>query len=352
MVSQMVRDVPRWFANIGGALDVSGGWTVSGGAANFIGTSSAAGVTLSISDGTANFVGPGPWTPAAVNLSGGVLSGTAPVISGGPLDWTGGMINGILSCNGGTVDDPSGLDGGQLINTGTLTWIPYPFTGGGSVISNTANGTINLPLNSRPITENQYGGTATFYNAGQINASGSVSTAIGDTFVNNGTLNLQGGNLEVIPGAFLEPNSILNVSASNGASYGSLAISGPASLGGTGNLVSAGYTPHTGESLTPITFGSETGIFSGIELPAQADWQVAYGPSSVSFDVTGLAAPFITLGALAVSVDTNGFQMLLIGPVGSNYTIEASADLKSWVALTNFTTTYSSFLFDDVTSTI
>ncbi|HUD45252.1 MAG TPA: hypothetical protein VMR33_00400 [Candidatus Baltobacteraceae bacterium] len=338
-------------ANIGGVLDVTSNWTVSGGVANFTGTSSAPGVTLSISDGTANFVGPGPWTPAAVNLSGGILSGTAPVITGGPLDWTGGMINGILTCNGGTVDDPSGLDGGQLINTGTLTWIPYPFTGGGSVISNAATGTINLPLVSRPITENDYGGTATFYNSGQINASGSGAAALGDTLVNNGSFNLQSGTLEAVAGAFLEPNSTLNVSVSNAASYGTLAISGPASLGGVLNLTSAGYTPHTGDSLTPITFASETGIFSAFNLPAQADWQVVYGPSSVSFDVTGLAAPFISLGALPVSVDTNGFELLLIGPVGSNYTLEVSTNLKSWQSLTNFKTTYSSFIFDDFTST-
>ena len=67
--------------------------------------------------------------------------------------------------------------------------------------------------------------------------------------------------------------------------------------------------------------------------------------------MTGLAAPFISLGALPVSVDTNGFELLLIGPVGSNYTLEVSTNLKSWQSLTNFKTTYSSFIFDDFTST-
>lgn len=232
-----------------------------------------------------------------------------------------------------------------------MNWIPYPYTGAGSIISNAATGTINLPLNGRPITANDYGGTATFYNSGQINVSGAVSSTIADTFINNGTVNLQSGTLEPIAGAFLEPNSVLNVTVSNSSGYGVLGISGPVSLGGAVDLSFTNYTPHTGDSFTPITYSSESNVFSAFDLPGQADWQVVYGPTAVSFDVTGLASPFLTLGALPAAVDTNAFQLLLIGPVGSNYTIEASTNLKSWMPLTNYTTTNSSFIFDDATWT-
>jgi hypothetical protein len=37
----------------------------------------------------------------------------------------------------------------------------------------------------------------------------------------------------------------------------------------------------------------------------------------------------------------------MLGPQGSNYTIEASSNLISWTPLTNFTTVYSSFTFTD-----
>jgi len=337
-------------ANVSGALNITGSWTVNEGTANFSGTSTAAGQTLNIVGGAANFVGAGPWITGAVNLD-GTLAGTSPVIASGALDWTGGTITGVLSCNGGTVDDPQGINGGTLINTGPLNWIPYPDTGGGSIISNAPTGTINLPLNDQTLTRNSFGGAATFYNAGQINASGSGTGSLGDTLINSGTLNLQGGTIDATAGAFLEAGSILDVTATNATNFATLAISGPTSLAGLVDLSFNGYTPRAGDSFRLITYASESGVFGDFILPAQADWQAVYGQTAFSLDVTGLASPYLTLEALPLEIDTNGFNLMLIGPSGSNYTIQASTDLKSWTSLTNFRTTYSSFIFDDLSST-
>ncbi|HUD81872.1 MAG TPA: hypothetical protein VMQ67_00150, partial [Candidatus Saccharimonadales bacterium] len=50
---------------------------------------------------------------------------------------------------------------------------------------------------------------------------------------------------------------------------------------------------------------------------------------------------------------TSGFTMLMLGPIGSNYTIEGATDsrLNNWVALTNFTTVDTSFYYTDTTAT-
>jgi hypothetical protein len=334
-------------ANVGGALNISGSWTVSGGTANFNGTSSAAGQTLSIG-AMASFVGAGPWTPGLVNISGGTLAGPSPILASGALNWNGGVITGIISCNGGTVDNPTGIDGGQLINYGPLNWIPYPDTGGGSLISNASTGTITLALNGRPFSVNSYGGTATFYNAGQFNASGSGSATIGDTFINSGTINLQSGNLQASQTVVLEPSGTLDVTVNGPTNLATFGISGPATLGGVLDLNFSGYTPHTGDSFTPVTYTSQTGVFGAFILPQQVDWKAVYAPTYFSLDAIGLAAPYVTLEALPVDIDTNGFQGLLFGPIGSNYTIQASTNLESWTTLTNFRTSiYSSFIFDD-----
>ncbi len=232
------------------------------------------------------------------------------------------MITGIISCNGGTVNNPGGIDGGQLINTGVLTWIPYPYTGGGSIISNAPTGTINIALNNRPITSVNYGGAAAFYNAGQMNISGAGNAGnIADDFTNTGTINIQSGELQASGAVFLGSNSTLNVTVSSPTNIGTFGVSGMANLGGTLGLIFSGYTPQTGDTYTPITYGGLTGVFNGFDIP-KADWQANYGGAGFSLHVLGIAAPYFTLEALPVAIDTNGFNLLLLGPAGSNYTIQ------------------------------
>ena len=73
-----------------------------------------------------------------------------------------------------------------------MTWIPYPYTGSGSVISNAASGIINM-TSGGPLTANHFGGTATFYNAGQMNITGTGLSTCGDFFINTGTVNVTNG---------------------------------------------------------------------------------------------------------------------------------------------------------------
>ena len=117
--------------NLAGAINVTGKATISAGLVN---------VT---SD---NF------NLASLFISNGYLSNNVPVILSGPLNWSGGYILGTVQCNGGTLsyDDgaPMVLNGGELINTGTLAWNGTLYDGWGSVVSNAPGATINLTTNA------------------------------------------------------------------------------------------------------------------------------------------------------------------------------------------------------------
>ena len=60
----------------------------------------------------------------SLSLGGGTLAGSSSLVLSGTLTWVGGTISGTVQCNGGTGGGGSAntfLNGGQLINTGTLT---------------------------------------------------------------------------------------------------------------------------------------------------------------------------------------------------------------------------------------
>jgi hypothetical protein len=336
-------------ANFTENISAAGIWTFSGGVANLGASCSVTGQTINLAGANANFTGPGPWSPSALNLSGGTLAGPSPITVSGPINWSGGTITTTVSCNGGTVNNPESLDGGQLINFGTLAWIPYPYTGNGSLISNASSGTMNIALNDRrPITANQ-GGASAFCNAGIINVSGASTGAIGDAFTNSGTINLQSGTLGAAAGCYLTPNSVIAFTITGKTNYSSLAVAGTASLAGVVQASYSGYSPAVGDSYAVVTHvATTTGLFNAFILPPIAVWQVSYAPTAFSLDVIGLSHLAVTL--TPESGQNVPFSFLMLGPQGSNYTIEASFDLRSWTPLTNFTGAYSSFTFTDPTN--
>ena len=124
---------------------------------------------VTISAGAVNFNAGGTLTITALNMSGGTLGGTLLVPVNGPFNWSGGTINGVtVQFKGGSFAGSDFLNGGTLVNTGTLAWNDADvYDGAGSVISNALGGTINLTANSDG-TFNGYGSPQTFYNAGQL----------------------------------------------------------------------------------------------------------------------------------------------------------------------------------------
>jgi hypothetical protein len=202
--------------------------------------------------------------PGTTTLAGGTLTNNAPLVTG-QLNWSGGTIGGAVECNGGSVSGAElFLDGGQLVNTGTLTWTNGTiYDGAGSLISNAPGATINLTANG-PVTYDIYNGTAIFYNAGQINATNSPS--IGDAFINTGTVSIGSGTLSLQNGGTNDStiavmtNATLQFSANGIASF---TCTSNSDLNGSGNLSFSGGTVN----LAGVVSISGSNIFGGSESP-------------------------------------------------------------------------------------
>ncbi len=173
-------------ANMAGAVTVGVTNLYNGGAANVTGNYPIT-TLLVVSAGTAALNGSGAITPPSMLMSGGTVTGNVVTVSG-QLTWSAGTIKNVVQCNGGTFSGSDFLQGGQIINVGTLTWNdPTILDGAGSVISNAFGATIGL-TGSGAIMESEFGAPQTFYNAGQFNLSASgAAITIADDFVNSGT---------------------------------------------------------------------------------------------------------------------------------------------------------------------
>ncbi len=211
---------------------------------------------LDLSSGTFTLLNPGSANAnATLEISGATFGGVLTLA--GTIDWNGGTITGVVTCNGGTVNNPQGLNGGQLINTGTLTWIPFPDTGNGSVISNASSGTLNIQQNNDSITSIAYGGSATFYNAGQINVSGTGWGTINDMFINTGTVTVTSGTLTLANGRTNSGTITEALGATVEFSEGNFYFNSASTLTGAGTfLISGGTFENTG----PVTVQNPGGF--------------------------------------------------------------------------------------------
>jgi hypothetical protein len=296
----------------------------------------------------------------AVNLS-GTLAGAGSLTLAGAFNFNGGLIlnsggvyaNGTLNItNSPALGEYEGSLGvGLLVNNGVATWDSGNLVlNGGGVVSNTANGIINWnaagTVNNQPPT--------LFANAGQINVNigGGNTATIDGPFNNSGTVNIQSGTLSAI-GGYTSTNGTLNFGIISTSSFGQLALPGHFALNDTLGAVANGYTPRAGDSFPLISYGSETGIFNAFNLPPDANWEINYGKTVFSLVVSNLNAPFLTLQPVTPPLITNGFTLLMLGPIGSNYMIQASTNLSlsDWVTLTNSTSVDTSFYYTDTTAT-
>ena len=210
-----------WGFGSGSSISGAGAFTVSGATASFTGSSSLSAASVNVTSGTLAFNGSGAITIANFNMSGGNLEGSSPAVVGGAFNWTGGSITGAVRCNGtGTVGPGAAKDlqGGQLINGGTLAWSDNIQNNSG-IISNLLGATINLTAG---VGTQNYGGTRTFVNNGTLTMTGAGTSAFGDVFNNNGTVSVNGGTLNLSgggteTGAFTAANgATLNLSGAPG----------------------------------------------------------------------------------------------------------------------------------------
>jgi len=259
-----------------------------------------------------------------------------------------------VQCNGSGTIGPGSykyLQGGQLLNAGTLNWSDTIYTGGGStptLISNLLGATISLTAGAGTGNE---GGTRTIVNNGTMTVTGSGTSAFSDLFNNAGTLNIQSGAVSLTGGCSLT-NGTLSFGITDTTHFGKLNLSGQAGLTGTLGGTFNGYTPQIGDSFGLITYGSETGAFTAFNLPSPVNWQETYGSSVYTLSVA-VAPPEVTLAPGQPAWTTNGFNLEVSGPGGSNYTILASANLvqTNWTALSNFVSTFTVSTFTDSAAT-
>jgi hypothetical protein len=292
-------------ANMGGAVTVGVSNIIIGGTANITGNYPITTV-LVISFGTVGFNGTGAITPPLMTMSGGTVTGNVVTVTG-PLTWSGGTIRNVVKCNGGAFSGGDLLQGGEVINVGTLAWNGLIEDGVGSIVSNAPSGIINA-TGSGALMQNQFGPPQTFYNAGQFNVFVTNTAAtIGDIFLNSGTLNLNEGvltfqgsstntgtiNLNGATLSLTSPHLLTGGTLDFGINalnnYGSNILAGASGLSGTlASTFNGGYLPSVGNTYNIMTYGSSTGSFTKTNLSPLAVWAVNQNSTALSITVLKL----------------------------------------------------------------
>ena len=309
-----------------------------------------------------------------LNVSNAVMYGTVTVGNGGVLNANGALMNGVLTvASGGLVNAIGG--GGTINSGGSLT-----VTAGGTINVSGSDFTLYGPLNNagtinvsnpppafRAVIWSYNDGSAS-YRGGIINqASGLINLGSDSTYlstygggheyiVNQGTIIKSAGtNLSAVVATFvtnsgaiiaksgvigmgyygpasLQPGSSLNVVLYNATNYTKILFQGPAPLGGALNVTLAnGYVPTNGTSFNVVSYGSFTGNFTSLGLPAAVSWQSNYGSTNFSL-VAGSGLPQFGI------VNLSGTNLIFNGTgglAGSNYVMLASTNLA--LPLTNWT---------------
>ena len=288
-------------AALNSGLGLTGAWTFSGGATTIIGPDTASfffGTTITVSGGTVNFNGSGTLAPVTLTLSAGTLAGPQSLVTGS-FDWSGGTITntGVVFGGGGFSGDLY-LAGGMLTNNGVLNWTnnAVMFDGNGSVFTNLPGATIIVSNTGGSYWE--YGGyfstgSHVFGNGGTLVLNGAATEEMyEENFINSGTVTVNSGTFELNQCAANLANGTLNFGISNLTSFGTMAFSGAADLGGTltATFNDPTFTPIAGDAWQVMTYGSLAGAFSEIQLPPVAVWQTTAGATTYQIKIEELAS--------------------------------------------------------------
>ena len=298
----------------GGVLNASGGYTYlygNLGVANggeFNGGASVYGVTTVANGGVLN--------PAQIQLYG-------PLTNSGTINLTNSFVSilndGTTNEQGGLINEPDGV-----IN----------LFGGGGYVSGGGS----------PV------GYDYFINQGRIvkSAGTGLMELNADFATNSGTITAQTGQIRMAGHWTLLPAGSLNVGLYSSTNYGNFYFAvlnpqigfeaGNAGLNGAFNAtLNNGYVPTNGTTFNVLTYGSFTGSFSSLGLPAADSWQSNYNSTNFTLLVGSPKPQFGTFNLAGTNLIFNG----LGGSPGSNYVVLASTNLAlplaNWSALTTNT---------------
>ena len=281
-----------------------------------------AGATLEF-NGNYTFNGGSQFIGAGTNLfSGGGITFNSVIVSsnaflaGAKLEGTNGIITGVLTwTSSGSAFDNGGTltigTNGVLVLAGITNnnyWMGGVLTNAGTI--RLVSGNLNLVCSFRQlynlpgaliditadvsIASIDYANelcAGLLVNQGTIRKSGGTGTSvINPIFANFGLLDVESGTVS-LSYSFSQTNGTLNVGINNATNFGAVTSSGNATMTGTLSATSInGYVPAISNSFAVLTYGSKTGTFNNLALPALASneqWQVSYGSSSLILTVLG-----------------------------------------------------------------
>jgi len=291
--------------NTGTGSVTTGALSVAQGSYLFVGGSWNQGDTLTTGAVTNNGfldVG-GSGTSARLDAGANPFDNYGTVILGGNNDTNDTLISGpfteesggnlYIGGNGDTGDSfsPSSfVNAGNTVVDGTLNSPAAIDFSGGTVV---VGGTVDAPVID--------------FSGGTVSGTGTLS---GNVVFSDGTITPGDapGPLYV-NGDYTQTGGTLDLQLMNLSTYGQLLISGSATLGGTLEVdLLNSYVPNLGDQFTLLTYLSETGQFSAVDLPSVqgGQWVLAYQPNDLTLTFESESTPepgtllLMICGALAV----------------------------------------------------
>ncbi|HEU5395536.1 MAG TPA: hypothetical protein VFV81_00115, partial [Verrucomicrobiae bacterium] len=240
-------------------------------------------------------------TPLEIQ-SGGVFDSSGDLFDQNVTVDSGGILAGVNSTNGngslainGALDIPAGEfvlnSNGRATNSGAIN-----ISGGGDLVVNNT-----LALSGAGGIQNFPGGTITLSgghgissdngaeylaNQGTLLSSGGYVLSVAN-FTNSGAITATTGTLNLDAGLHLNGTGSVNAQLNSTADYGKIAIAGDVALGGAFG-VTLNYTPVGGDTFQPLTYGSSSGNFNSLNLPALGvgqTWQTTLGATGLTLRV-------------------------------------------------------------------
>ncbi|HTY98505.1 MAG TPA: hypothetical protein VMB75_01630, partial [Rhodocyclaceae bacterium] len=272
----------------------NGSLTVQSGSLTLNGTTTIpAGVTLGITGGTLTNNG-------SLNIlgtfsdTGGTFDGTGALTSSGSVSLGGGTFTNAIT-NTGSVTVASGATFTQLFpNQGT-----FDLPSGTATFSNgfTQNGgTVNLGSSIASPGSITVGGSGFNLVSGTVSGSGTIT---GNVSIGSGTLNpgYSPGALTIAGNLILSATSATKIEIDGptpgtaGVTYDYVNVLGSATLAGTLNVVGFGAyaasAPPAGSSFSFMSFGSSSGGFGTVNLPAPWGINLVAGATGLQLVMPG-----------------------------------------------------------------
>jgi hypothetical protein len=286
------------------------------------------------------------WTPVGlpastdtINFTSGTIDLTNLVTIGGSFNWSGGTLSGdpFTIASSGVLDINGSVSlENVLTNAGTVKMTGLAYL---SVFNNTntdlgkiynlAGGLWDIQTNTAIACE-YCAGNEFFNNAGTFRKSlGSGSATISVAFTNSATINALVGTIN-FNGNFSTSGGTLAFGVSGLSSFGQINVSGNLALNGTTSVTwLGGFTPAIGNSFALLDYGSHSGTFANISLPAGSLGQGNYGATVFSLMITNVTTQINPPVFLDIVLENPSNVVVSWPSSATNYNLQVNTNLSS-----------------------